>query len=832
MNISAPTFPDRIRYYLIHLNSGNREYIFNPRGWDEDDKTISRDKTFFGIARKTSDSLNFLKGERFDPITKEFVKGGFDFILSVRNIGVNEDLVIVREERDNTTNVFKERYRSELDLTTLTQNFTDDNEQYCSLKSSDAGLDSILKARKSENMEITRKFALDDPLEENELVDIQTDIVELRGRKIELVNKAFISGDQTILIQDETMKTPLTDLEYSSEPAFKSITSVDTYSGRSFFNGSDTSYASLVSALTLNYSFEVQSSTFGSVTFDLVLLDETNGTTSVKRVFSAMDVGDIKTGSITMQLSLPKNTGWSLLMRPLDQNSTLIFREWTMFLKLEQEKDPTTTKAYSYKAAFDKYVELMTGRSELIRSDFLDTTDKNFFITDGSLVRNIPVTSDSPNARIHQLETSFKDIYESLDASWCMGVGIEREGFKEFIRIEQREYFFQPHVVLELGELNDIERNVASEFSYSGIEIGYDGEAKIEGIQGLDKTNGKVNRITKITRQENVYKKLSKFQTDDYPREIQRRKQFIESPTEDVKYDDTKMILDCFDPSSGFTVTLIDNNLHQKGVIFNTNAWPSFLFVQFSTTPANDAITIGANLSETLDNALIYLTTVDFYKDYFDYEITSSEIIGKAKLPFYWIEMEAENLLGSVSWEINTTMNDESDRTLKQRTSLDDFEALPTGVYDPEGMTNGRWTPLAMTLRHGSWIRAGISDYLDSQLSFGSSNSNTQLTGTLRNDNNYPYLKGIPYSESSNINVSDLEGNYYYFEWVKGTHVVSQETMDVLEGYSTFDGKKIKNMYCLCSFVNKDNERELGYIFSVKPNKEGQWEFLSLKKRI
>ena len=748
MKTHAFNFSDRVRYFLWHKATDRKEKILEPRNWEDDDKMMSRDKTFLGIKRKTSDKLFFTQGKKY--INGEFIKGGFDFINDIRDIGHNEELTIIREERNNTTDVWEEAYRSDLDLLEDEEENTIEGDFTCSLKSSDAGLDSILKARKSESMEITRRFTIDDKNEENQLPEINTSLVDLPGRAIKSISKQT-GLNQVITLRNENIgintayrvpATPITDLNYSSLEEFSAVidnevhidashpSQIETFEEGNMFFSNSKGYSS--SRLNLKFTSSIRIIDAGYIRVWLSKMYFDNSINKLTHSGSTIlfetptNAAEVHNNTIDINLDVPQ--GMYLALNIDHGSSTsgsqnVEILQWDIGITLTDIQTATTTKAYTLRTAIERYLHLIVGRAIEVRSDFLDTIGKNFLITDGGLVRQIPTSnpSNDPNIRTHQLETSLKDIFDSFDAAWNLSMGIEREGLKESIRIEQKEYFFNNEVVIELGELTNIKRSTAKEYIYSGTNIGYEGDAKIEGYQGLYKTNGEVNRITTITKQEKVYSKKSKFQTDDFVRETARRQQYALDPTLDNKYDNTKMILDCVD---------------------------------------------------------------------------GSELIFGA---------------------------------YQQRTILDDFDSVPQGVFDPSGITNGRWSPLAMTLRHGNWIRAGLNKYKDTMLSFGSSESNTQLKATLKNDNNYSYLRGLEYSESSDIRVSDLEEPYFEPVWITGNHVVTQEIMKKLEGSTVINGKEVKNFYCKCSFINRQGEKEYGYIFDVKPNGSGSWKLLKAK---
>jgi len=55
--------------------------------------------------------------------------------------------------------------------------------------------------------------------------------------------------------------------------------------------------------------------------------------------------------------------------------------------------------------------------------------------------------------------------------------------------------------------------------------------------------------------------------------------------------------------------------------------------------------------------------------------------------------------------------------------------------------------------------------------------------------------------------------------------------MNQITGSVTINGNVIMNYYGLVEFINEYNENEYGFLLSVEPNGDGQWELLSATKR-
>jgi len=155
-------YSDRVRYFLSSRTFGTIK-IDEPIGWDEDEKELIRNEDKDGIFRNLSNSLKFTKD------AKEFIE-----IVRLTD-GINAELILTKETKNDQTDEWENSYTGYLDLSTRE---VQDNQ--LSLKFNSGGLDSILKVRESDDVEIDRTDTIDgktiDPL--------KTVNIELAGRRI------------------------------------------------------------------------------------------------------------------------------------------------------------------------------------------------------------------------------------------------------------------------------------------------------------------------------------------------------------------------------------------------------------------------------------------------------------------------------------------------------------------------------------------------------------------------------------------------------------------------------------------------------------------------
>ena len=130
--------------------------------------------------------------------------------------------------------------------------------------------------------------------------------------------------------------------------------------------------------------------------------------------------------------------------------------------------------------AFDKLVQIYTGRKNAFYSEFLGRTDigysqtgclANIAITNGLNIRN----AINVNTGIkHTIVTSFKDLYESVDCLIPLGWVTEKIGNIERIRIEPLEYFYQNTAILKFSNVSNIKTSPAVDIIANEIQAGYD----------------------------------------------------------------------------------------------------------------------------------------------------------------------------------------------------------------------------------------------------------------------------------------------------------------------------------------------------------------------
>ena len=155
---------------------------------------------------------------------------------------------------------------------------------------------------------------------------------------------------------------------------------------------------------------------------------------------------------------------------------------------------------------------------------------------------------------------------------------------------------------------------------------------------------------------------------------------------------------------------------------------------------------------------------------------------------------------------------------LQQRKWQDDFVKEPTGIFSPETATNLRFSPFNMLLRHSWMIASGLTKFATEKVRYGSSTANSQLKTQLIGKNEY--------SENGDIINAELMKPRFVNEWIEFEHECTFDIMQMIQGTTIIQGKKIQNFYGTVEFINEKNQVEKGFLFNLKPNGKGQFKIL------
>lgn len=118
------------------------------------------------------------------------------------------------------------------------------------------------------------------------------------------------------------------------------------------------------------------------------------------------------------------------------------------------------TFAYAFRAmdAYRRFVEKISGSRDFAKSDLL--SGSSLCLTSGDSLRSIP--GSFVNCSFNTFTTAWCNIK-------CAGIGIERDK----IVLERRQYFLNDAVVIDLGNISDLQIDPALDFMYNNYKFAY-----------------------------------------------------------------------------------------------------------------------------------------------------------------------------------------------------------------------------------------------------------------------------------------------------------------------------------------------------------------------
>lgn len=576
-----PTYNDRVRYMLMHEHYG-ASIIDEPIGWDTDEKEIARDKQFDGIISKFSNNL-------------KFIGSGAEFIELIYEVyGINETIYLKKEERHPHTNRWEVSYNGTLDLSTYEK---EKNE--VSVKFNSSGLDQILKARESEKVEIDRI----DTLDGEHISPIEWDEVLFKGKRIflksewteDLVdNKQHIRNSRTSgRERGRAWSFPIKNTIKSHEQARSTlIGSQETY-----YSGHDITYGvpdfvfftyfdlTRNVNLKIDMSFKVGNITFRELSswkFSIKIMHYENGINFDVKDTYVLFQPTTSTGfaNSTINLNFDRNIellpGESLGFiidthvdaKPLHEGVLELDMtdiKGSVILEEDSSFQSTTSKFILAHDLGERLTEIITGRKDAFYSEALGRIDLGYEkdgvntgalngFTHGFFVRGFDKEPQDEENKFKPLTTSFKDFVKNMTVTWNLGLGIEKFGLSERIRIENKKYFYNNNVLIRLGKkvngnfeyikVGNLKRTVATEHYISSLIFGYEKGWDNEEAMGLDEYNAQTKFNTCITRLKNDYEQVSPYVGSVYAKEFARRKNKERFPTTDHAYDTDIFALD------------------------------------------------------------------------------------------------------------------------------------------------------------------------------------------------------------------------------------------------------------------------------------------------
>lgn len=569
MNVLA--LKTRVRFTL-KSKTFDSIIIDKPIGWETDDKEFTRNENYHGIFLNLSNNLTF-------------IGNAYDYIKLVKNTeGVLAELRLVKDERHPITDEWVQTYSGYLDMITYEE---DEDEQKIKLKFNSGGIESVIKSRETELIEIDRVDTIDGEL----LLPLVPVNLKLPGRNIFLESVweiAAMSYDEEIYVNSQdgnrrntSTTVPLELLKKSHEQANSTFLA----SAGSINNGVNTmmllnnidrsrSFKVKLTDISFNCSTTKNQTNWAYVAISLIKTNNGTNYNIIDRKTIWKAEGDsvnpprfggnyggtqILNGEFDITLNQNESLGIELLLeadlkngRGDERYANFYFRFLDGNISIQEESyfDASTINAIKPFDLIDRLITINTNQRNIIKSDILQYGKwKDLLIAHGFWIRGFSREKDfllnDEDKKFKPLTTSIKDFLNSFDTIGNIGLGIEKIGYKEKIIIEELTYFYNQNVTIKLPKpVKNLKRTIESNKLYKNVEIGFEKGGEYEEAMGLDEYNVKNTYTTVLNNIGTPYSKVSKYRADSYGSEFARRKPFEIYPTEDTSYDQDPFFFD------------------------------------------------------------------------------------------------------------------------------------------------------------------------------------------------------------------------------------------------------------------------------------------------
>jgi hypothetical protein len=561
--------------YELYSQKFGTEVIQEPRGWNNDTESFTRDKDSRGITSKIDVDL-------------EFFGNASTYITNVYNtLGLQEKVILTKYEKSKTSlsEDWTIKYIQELDLgnykvISRTGNVT--------VSSREGGLFSDINNRKNDKYNLLNNLSADGV----DLGGLETERFQPLGKKLFVESKMEggytgfrINGfvHQSIYsIADQTSRPVPLEISYNSstkdlQNPFNSnissnLTTPHTLSyevgeemkiGDLFFFRAEQDGISLSLKLDLLYKItqiQIKNSSLQEFSVNLVKTEKVGEKDLIKNVTALMTFTDftlnvdkvynnpfyadlLKDESLALVFTFKSSYGGNLSKGYV--NFYLNVLKSVLFIQDTTTYEEVITESRCIKSLlfFDRLVGKITGKTGLVKSSIFEEGGEyeNIVLDNGLWARGFPdsYTDSSDEEQKIQLISSFKEAFESFNYLEPLCWYTEIVGSTEYIRIEKATYTQQNFIGIQLGSVDNIEYESSAVDYFSKVEIGQKNSLEYEGLNGLDETNGKSEFSTFITNNEqSIYTANSDFRTDATGYELTRRVPFLLYPKEDTKRDD------------------------------------------------------------------------------------------------------------------------------------------------------------------------------------------------------------------------------------------------------------------------------------------------------
>lgn len=558
-------YDNRVIYRLDNEFDEGIELEYDPIGWNEDEREMTRSMKSLSVFTTLSNDL-------------EFVKDGAKYITDTFDrFGTETKLTLTRLIKHPQTDVFEVDYIGNLDLKTF-----DSENNKVKIKFLTGGLKSVIDSQKREKFELSRETTIEGeaipPIEYSQMLfngrnlllsgELRTDERFRFGAAglFVLPNALLQTDDQNLVsviptnpndIQNTFENGDVNTLNWQdTEIFYKPVRERTTLRlniafselALEFGNGGINRFGFVLCKISDNDFNNVYDS---DEQFELI-----NYNPQDNEDIQVIDGIEYNVTSVASSIEVTLEEGQGLAYYSFRSTAALnvLLRPDCFTINVEQDSafDTTINKGLRIFKAFQRLSQIYTGRDDRFISEYFGNREDGYqnngefsdaLLSSGLMIRNF----DDATLRL-----SFDDAI-GLNNYFNIGWSVETFGRVEKLVVENLQYYFNSFIALDLSDEDvEIKRSSASDLLYSSMTFGNDKAGDYEELQGLSEYNAKTTYTSTLLSADSKYDVDGKIRADIIGAELARRKQFETSPTEDTPYDKEIFLLDTKNEESNF----------------------------------------------------------------------------------------------------------------------------------------------------------------------------------------------------------------------------------------------------------------------------------------
>jgi hypothetical protein len=567
--------------YKFTLIDGEVETVIDePIGWDKCKITYARDDKYHGIFTSYTDELEFVN-DGYTIIANAFYTYGIEYLLKIRieqrcnasyeyqtlytgrvnlagfqdrfnifcscitNIEQDSNTMLMKNNSDKIVDFSKVLHLTDESLPPLLPNTMTMHSKAIVLTSVfDTVTESVPLIAETVNIDVSQTYFLPMPVyvKSNDLsisstTGINAQLIENITTDIALIEPTFIPAYDGVY-----------DLIFECEGSF--VDSITTALGRSY---------------NLQWTYSINGTPYSIYDIGaqnplspLTVLFDINETLSL--TLNANDV--VKIYLVIANYSVPTSS---------ISYFYLLFNTANIYFKSETETPSSTAKTYMIHECFERVAQNALDKRTAFKSNFLGRKDLGYgangcgsfmALTNGFNIRSF----DKP------ILANLTDIYSSLSAVHCLGLGLENDGGNEIIRVEPVSYFYNETNINDITNIKSINVSVDQNRVFNTVKIGFEKEGTEEGTDKSNTLDGFATNHSyslPITTVKREFVNVCKYVADHYAIEFTRRVQYLETSTSSWKFDDDNFLI-CTKRTESVSGYATELNLAERNENFST----------------------------------------------------------------------------------------------------------------------------------------------------------------------------------------------------------------------------------------------------------------------